>query len=181
VIDYKQPDFYRFNEDSIELVNWLKQHVGQVSSLLDLGSGCGVIGLELARYYNPGKLLLLEGQTAFLDSLEFNKENFYPSAQIVISTFSKWIPEDKFDLIVCNPPYFSAGKGRSSPDPRRAMAREFVNDGWAELWKVVINAIDSNGRVAMVLRQDTEVELPSNMTFIKFELRNLLILFGHVK
>jgi tRNA1(Val) A37 N6-methylase TrmN6 len=54
--DYSQPDYYRFNSDSITLVNYLLKSMGPTESILDLGAGCGIIGIELARYLSPQKL-----------------------------------------------------------------------------------------------------------------------------
>ena len=47
--DYLQPDFYHFNEDSIQLVRFIKENIDNSTehSALEVGAGCGVISCEL--------------------------------------------------------------------------------------------------------------------------------------
>lgn len=71
LIDYSQPDFYRFNEDSTKLVAFIQNHLKKTpQSIIDLGAGCGVIGIELKKLYHEAYLTLVEGQSEFLPYLK---------------------------------------------------------------------------------------------------------------
>ena len=76
---YKQPSFYRFNEDSIRLVNFVTNelkalHPGKKIVVYDAFCGCGVIGIE---FYLRNKSVVSE--TVFIEEnikfQSFIKEN----------------------------------------------------------------------------------------------------------
>lgn len=157
--DYLQPGFYRFNSDSLELVKWILPQIKKCHSLLDLGAGCGIIGLELVQKIPTQQLVLLEGQEDFKPYLTHNL-CFLPSntaCELVFQKFSQWNPSKKFDLIVCNPPYYLPGRGESSTDPRRGMARSFIHDDWAELLGAIEKSLASDGRAYLVIKNRVEI------------------------
>ena len=158
--DYLQPDFYRFNQDSLELVSWIKGQVEEASSILDLGAGCGVIGIELATHYQPKNLSLVEAQKDFANYLEHNHQQFAPDVktEISICSFSEFFPQDQFDLIAINPPYFLAGRGEVSSDPRKHQCRTFVRDNWQELFLCIKRALKPKGHCYIVIRKDPQVQ-----------------------
>lgn len=160
MIDYLQPPFYRFNEDSLILVKWvLKQNLHAVN-ILDLGAGCGIIGIELARDLKPEVLTLVEAQPDYLDFLKRNSNLFLPDgtdAEIVIKQFSQWSPERRYDLIVTNPPYYLPGHGQRNADPRKERARSFVLDNWQILLGQVHNSLTEEGRAYMVVKDDKKI------------------------
>lgn len=158
--DYLQPDFYRFNSDSLELVKWILSQVESTSSILDIGAGCGVIGFELARKLQPEKLVLLEGQEDFKSYLTHNL-SFLPlntKCEIKIELFSQWKPKDEFDLIVCNPPYYLPGRGEVSSDSRRGMARSFIRDDWRMLLMAIERSLSPKGQAFLVIKNQVEIE-----------------------
>jgi tRNA1Val (adenine37-N6)-methyltransferase len=159
--DYSQPDFYRFNQDSLELVKWIIQNVSEAESVLDLGAGSGVIGIELARSLKPRRLTLVEVQREYEVHLRKNMDTFVPAdthTNIVIESFSQFAPSIKYDLIVCNPPYYLPGRGEVSPDPARAIARSFIVDRWEILLKKVSEVMSEKGRCFFVLKKDEWLE-----------------------
>ena len=116
-MDYHQPRFYHFSEDSI----WLSKKASELSpnacSVLDIGCGSGVVGIEtLNRLKSPKELILLEPQVEFLEyiqnNLEFIERNI--EVEIVNQTLERFNPGRKYDLIVSNPPYFNPKE--SSPE-----------------------------------------------------------------
>lgn len=159
--DYSQPEFYRFNQDSLQLVKWIIQQVSAAESILDLGAGSGIIGMELARTLKPKLLTLVEVQPEYEVHLKKNVESFVPSetkTNIVLESFSQFSTNEKFDLIVCNPPYYLPGRGEVSSDPKRAIARSFVVDGWDVLLGKVSEVMSEKGKCFFVLKRDEWLE-----------------------
>jgi tRNA1(Val) A37 N6-methylase TrmN6 len=155
--DYSQPDFYRFNEDSTALINWVLGSGLTPSSVLDLGAGSGILGIEVARILKPQTLTLVEVQDEFQPFLKINTDRFLPSTVtpvIVIKKFSEYSSADKFDLIVCNPPYYLPGKGEVSTNPNRAVARSFMVDSWPVLLAKISEFLASEGKAFIVLKND---------------------------
>ena len=153
--DYSQPDFYRFSEDSTKLVHFIYQSLKfRPQSILDIGAGCGVIGLELAQLYRPSSILLIEPQEAFWPYLEKNILELYPRAEIVRSLISQYSSTVKFDLIVSNPPYFFKGEGRVSPIKEKQMSRTWEEDNLNILIEKMIVLLNSSGEGWISLRAE---------------------------
>jgi tRNA1Val (adenine37-N6)-methyltransferase len=170
--DYHQPDFYRFNEDSISLVKWIIGKEYRPQRILDLGAGCGVMGIELAQALNPELLTLVELQTDFITYLEKNCQLFVPSStkySVHINSFSDFSSLCKFDLIVCNPPYYLPERGEVSKDANRAIARTFLRDSWPVLLQTISDSLTDNGKAFIVLKNDK---------FLLLEISKLVLRYG---
>ena len=155
--DYSQPDFYRFNQDSTSLIKWVLKQNLRPQSILDLGAGSGIIGIELSRELKPRTLTLVELQTEFKDHLEINLREFLKAeveAEIYIQSFAHFQGMHKFDLIVCNPPYYLPGAGQLPVNPNRARARSFVEDSWEILIKCIKQSLSPKGEGYIVVKND---------------------------
>jgi tRNA1Val (adenine37-N6)-methyltransferase len=155
--NYSQPAFYRFNEDSINLVKWIQATGIKPDRILDLGAGSGVLGIELALLLTPQKLTLVEVQEEFQSHLETNCRYFLSNSvahSIFIKSFLNFKSDQKFDLIVCNPPYYLPGNGELPQDPKRAIARTFLIDSWPILLKTISDSMSAEGKGFIVLKKD---------------------------
>ena len=155
--DYSQPAFYRFNSDSIALIEWICKKKTQVKSIMDLGAGCGIIGLELARRIKTEKLVLVELQPEYLDHLEQNCRRFLPEdveVEMWITSFGELKVSRRFDLIVSNPPYYLAQSGQLSKNPHRAKARAFLVDNWRIFLQKITSSLSLEGAAYLVLKND---------------------------
>jgi len=139
-LDYFQPDFYRFSQDSTQLAKIVAEEMGLLqegSWCMDVGAGCGIVGLEIIKNLDRKiNFDFLEIQTEFKDFFYKNltllegKKKFCNFHNI---DFRKFPPLKKYSLIVSNPPYFSPGKGRTSNDPRKNKCRFFMEGSYKEL------------------------------------------------
>jgi tRNA1(Val) A37 N6-methylase TrmN6 len=91
------------------------------------------------------------------------------------------MPEEKFNLIVSNPPYFSPGHGQRSPDRHRDISRSFILDGWSVFLTKIQLALSPSGQAFVVVRNDERVleEIEKNkgtLEFRKFTNQNNLFL-----
>ena len=161
-MDYLQPKFYRFSEDSIWLaVQCAKLAKGKPRTLLDVGSGCGVVGIETAnRMPSVERFFALEPQDEFVQALTFNRRLLRAdvSMEIVNARVEEWNSTERFDLIVSNPPYFKEGEGRSSPDIHRAMCRGFQGIDLTGFVEGITSRLSDNGE-AFVLAHDSNPDV----------------------
>lgn len=157
MIDYHQPGFYRFSEDSLLLVSEIAGRNVTALSLLDIGAGSGVIGIELALKLNIPTVHFLELQREWEPFLSKNIEKFLPGKEIEIfwESVGKWPPGRKYDLIVSNPPYYLPQRGRLSPDPIRARCRSFLEDNWDVLIQKSLEALAPEGRAFFVIARES--------------------------
>jgi len=78
--------------------------------MLDIGTGTGVIALMLAQRFPDAYIeaVELDGQAALQARENFEQSRFSEQLYIHHSAIQDFLPTDKFDLIVSNPPYFTA-------------------------------------------------------------------------
>ncbi|MCX8022850.1 MAG: methyltransferase [Syntrophorhabdaceae bacterium] len=118
-------DCYRFSIDSILLANFLT--LKRYETLLDIGTGCGIIPLYLTKrgYRNP--MVGVEIQKELFDVAIKNRViNDCPNVQFIhgdIRPLSETLRERKIQVIVSNPPYTKEDSGRRSPKLSRLIAR----------------------------------------------------------
>lgn len=148
-MDYLQPKFYRFSGDSLWLAEIASGSLGKNPlSLLDIGSGCGVVGIEAAnRTSSIQALTLLEPQQEFFKCLDSNirllKENC--SVELVHSAVENYKTSKKFNLVLSNPPYFKSEAARISPNAKKAMCRSFLDIDLVKFLSNVERLISSDG------------------------------------
>lgn len=92
-----------------ELTETALAHIlpGRESRALDLGAGCGVIGLSIARLRPQSRVTLADCSEDALSLARRNAEMLNAPARFCRSDWFQHIGEE-FDLIVTNPPYIAA-------------------------------------------------------------------------
>ena len=92
--------------------------------LLDLGCGCGVVGICAAKQIGADKVVMCDvSENAVLLSKQNAKENGVEAVTIRQSDGLKEISENGFTLILSNPPYHTDF----------AVAKGFIEDGFKKL------------------------------------------------
>jgi tRNA1Val (adenine37-N6)-methyltransferase len=161
---YKQPDEYRFSLDSIQLAEFLAEHLKSRADLaslrvLDLCAGCGVVGIELSWYLRElRKIDFIEIQDVYTPFFHDNIATVNrPELQINwhllnydVLLEKDW--EEKFDLIVSNPPYFQPGQGPLSPSTFKNRCRFFLDSSFTHYILALANALAQNGEAYFLLR-----------------------------
>ncbi len=76
--------------------------------ILDIGAGTGLLSLMLAQKYPSAKIHAVElDQKAHIQAqANFAKSPWAENLQIHVGRIQDFHPREKFDLIVCNPPFF---------------------------------------------------------------------------
>jgi len=104
--------------------------------VLDLGCGCGVVGLLAAKKCGPENVWLLDIDSQAVDIARQNAvENGVPGVTCVVSDGLSALNETGFDLILSSPPYQSDFK----------VAKAFIEKGF--------NRLKLGGRMLMVTKR----------------------------
>jgi tRNA1(Val) A37 N6-methylase TrmN6 len=145
---------YRFSIDSVLLADFASPRCGR--SVLDLGTGSGVVLLFLARRCDHLKKGVgVEIQRPLWESALRNigEHGFGDRLSAVLGDLRHDVPglsPRSFDLVVANPPYRKIGEGRRNPDPGREIARHEVACTLADVFAAVRKYLALRGRFALV-------------------------------
>lgn len=131
------------------LVEWaLELDLPATATVVDLGTGAGAIALALASERPKWQLLATDIADDTLALARRNAERIARVRPLAPVDFARadWcdgLPEDHFDLVVCNPPYIAEGDahlglGDLRFEPRRALASG--PDGLTALREIVRSA-----------------------------------------
>lgn len=165
---YSQPEEYRFSHDSIFLARHVFEWMaGQdISSWrgLDLCSGCGVIGLDFVfhtrkeRSSEPRSFDFMEVQEVYQSHFQKNVAMLgagHCEMNFLNLNYQALLQEEfknKYDLILCNPPYFRAGQGKMSPSEFKNRCRFFLDADFESLVLGIENALAPGGEAYLLLR-----------------------------
>ena len=162
--------------DGILLGCWAEaQNPGKV---LDIGTGCGLIALMLAQRFEGAQILGLDSDEA---SVEEARENAKQSpwtqrVEMLRADFLQWTTEDKFDLIVSNPPYFH--KQLSSADLRRNQARHQKEKLAEEICRRSAGLLSSGGHLQMIYPAAGHEKLSDAAAFAGLHLHRQTWVYG---
>lgn len=164
--DYFQPEEYRFSLDSVFLAQKVAKLIESETNLntwnvLDLCSGCGIIGLELS-LHQPELIYFdfLELQDLYHSYFLKNIEMIYPTPRIKHLNFHSLnycellAPtfKNKYDLIVSNPPYFFKGEGILSPSEFKNRCRFFLDSDFKTLIEAILYSLRPNASAYLLMR-----------------------------
>ncbi len=161
---YQQPDEYHFSLDSIHFAEFIAKHVESRKDLttlrvLDLCAGCGVIGIEFSWYRRE------ISQIDFVEVQDIYTEYFYKNVTLVnrpelqlrwhninydVLLGKNW--ENRFDLILSNPPYFREGHGPLSPSTFKNRCRFYLDSSFANYILAIANTLAPGGEAYFLLR-----------------------------
>lgn len=120
---------YRFSIDSLLLAHFVRLKTG--GSVVDLGTGSGVILLILSHRFKCGKMVGIEIQKELADmvrrSIKMNGlEDEIEVLPADIREVKSLFDPQSFDVVLFNPPYRRLNSGRINPDEEKAVARHEI-------------------------------------------------------
>ncbi len=163
-LHYSQPEDYHFSHDSVFLARYVfeiyKDKNIESYELLDLCSGCGIIGLDLLfHFYNERQQSFLRAD--FLEVQEIYQSHFQKNAALFTQTPTQFLPinynqlhphSPQYDLIVCNPPYFQPTQGKLSPSEFKNRCRFFLDSDLPHLLNGIEYSLKPTGQAFVLLK-----------------------------
>lgn len=143
---------YRFNLDPILLAGFVAQLPGPLGHVLDLGAGCGIVGLMLLASGRAQKVTSVERQPELAKHLRRNiVQNSLQASATLIEGDLRHIVLPKADVVVFNPPYFKVGHGLASGDPGRDAGRREVHGTLDDFVAQAAKCVQPSGHVAAIM------------------------------
>lgn len=153
---------YHFSLDAFLLADFVS--ATSSSPFLDLGTGCGVVALLLARRFPHARVIGLELQASLVSLAQQNIVTNGLAAQVSVlqadaRCAAGLFPSGVFGTVVCNPPYRAVGSGRLNPDPEKAIARHELTLTLEQLLQACQHMLTPGGLLAMVYHPSRLAEL----------------------
>lgn len=175
--------WFCFGLDSVLLVNFAK-NMKSKSTVLDLGTGTGIIPILLSGKIDLKKAVGVEVQESVAEmamrSVELNKlEN---KIQIVcdnIVNLNDRYKNDKFDVIITNPPYKKMGEGIINEVEEKVISRHEVKANLKDFIKTASNLLKDKGEFYIVHRPERLVDIFNLMREYKIEPKILQMVYSN--
>jgi len=113
---YQPEKGYCFNSDTLFLYAFAKNFFSK-GKVLEVGSGSGVLGLLLARDL-PISLTQVEKQETFAKFSTKNAQTNAIESQVIHQDFLEYETQEKYDVIISNPPFYHGGVMKSEDEMR---------------------------------------------------------------
>lgn len=123
-------------------------NVDDVSKVLEVGTGTGLISLMLAQRNSSAEFLGIDINEEAVNLTRNNFENspFYVRLKNILQDFKAFQSEEKFDLIVSNPPYFE-----ESDSEKDKLARQTVELNFLQLVSKSSELLSENGILSVII------------------------------
>src|SRR5690606_21649535 len=102
---YQEQTAMKVGTDGVLLGAWTK--VGSAKTILDVGCGTGLLSLMLAQKSNARITAVEIDQNAFEEAkLNISISPWSNQIELIHANFEQFNTVNKFDIIICNPPFF---------------------------------------------------------------------------
>jgi len=131
---------------------------GNLQSILDIGTGTGVIALMLAQRFTHAQIdaVEIDPESARTAQVNFEQSPFHERLQahaLSFQEFSKQNSHKKYDLIAGNPPFFLNSLRNS--DKRKETARHAEGSFFADLISFALSHLNPSGKLSLILPPQT--------------------------
>lgn len=138
--------------DGLLLGAWITKNT-EVSTILDIGTGTGLIALMLAQKFQEASIIAIDIDEAAVLQAKGNAENTVWKNRIHIQHIALQdfivVNKKKYDVISCNPPYFI--KGWKIDNEQRKKARDAEHMPFEYLIEAAIKFLSDKGSFNLIL------------------------------
>jgi len=153
---------YRFSIDAVLLAHHIMPREGD--TVLDLGTGCGIIPLIIAICHPNVRIYGVEIQKGLADIAALNvKENQMDDRITILCRDMKTLTCENIsgpvNLAVSNPPYRKADSGRVNPNNERAIARHEISATLSDVIETARRMLSASGKLITVYPAERMADL----------------------
>ena len=158
----QNPKLYCFTSDSVLLANTAK--VKRKDKVLDLCSGSGIVGILIASKQGAKSVDLVEIQPEMANLAERNVklnnlEDVVKVYEISVQEAADALGCEKYDVVVCNPPYQKAGTGKTAENEQIAVCKTELKLTFFELAEAVRKLLKFGGKFCFIHNAERTAEL----------------------
>ena len=149
--------------------------VCEKENVLEIGTGTGLISLMMAQRNAFAKILAIDinKNAVKLASENFRNSPFAKNLKVELKDFKSFETAEKYDLVVCNPPFFE--ENNSGKD---VLARQQVELNFKNLIEKSAEIITENGALSIIIPSESASEIESLAQKFKFYLIKKINIYG---
>ncbi len=179
----QDPGKFCFGVDAVFLSDFARVKPGE--TVLDMGTGNGVIPILLAAKTRGGKFsgLEIQTETAEMARRSVRLNHLEDRIEIVTGDIKEAAAIFKpafFDVITTNPPYMLSEHGLKNPDDARAIARHEVLCSLDDILRESMRLLQDKGRFYMIHRPFRLTEIMIKMNHYKIEPKRIQFIYPHI-
>ncbi len=171
-----------FGVDSVLLTEFARD-MKKNKTIVDLGTGTGIIGILLSKKVEASKIMGVEIQKDVANmakkSVELN--NLQNIMQILNEDVKKLsLEKNSFDYVVTNPPYKKKGTGIINREDKQIISRHETTVNLEEWIKVASQLLKDNGAIYMVHRPERLNEIIENLRKYRLEPKRIRFVYPKI-
>ena len=144
---------YRFSMDAVLLARYADPNPDD--TILDLGTGCGIIPMILAYRHPEVNIYGIEVQSELANIANLNiTENGMENQITILCRDMKTLKHEDtsgpVDLAISNPPFRKSTSGRINPNQQRAIARHEIKTTLYDVIETARRMLKTSGRLVMI-------------------------------
>ena len=144
-----------------------------INNMLDIGTGTGLLSLMLIQKFPKAQCHAIEIDKLSSEeaSLNFNNSKWKESFTVYNQDFTSFIPKEKYDLIICNPPFYK--KQLVSPDNIKNAAMHSTQFSIESLFKHSMTLASGHGYLSCLIpyyRTDEVIEIATRYDWFPYKI-----------
>lgn len=177
----QNPNWFCFGIDAVLLSDFAEIKKGD--SVIDLGTGTGIIPLLIAAKTNAAHIDAVEIQKDVADmamrSVKMN--NLDDKINVVNADLVDYKTAKQYNVVVCNPPYKTADSGLVNPEDKLKISRHEVCCTLHDVVKTASRILKPFGRFALIHRPERIVDIIYEMRLQKIEPKRIRYVHSNIE
>ncbi len=174
---------YRFSIDAVLLADYVLRK--KCDNILDIGTGCGVVPLMIAKKNQHCRIVGVEIQDSLYDLAIRNiTENGFQDRVTIIKHDIRDIKsvflQESFDLIMANPPYVKVDSGRLNPEAEKAIARHELTMSLSDLVRTIKYLLTPTGKAVVIYPSKRAIDLIEELRRCNIEPKYMQVIYSSV-
>ncbi len=171
---------FAYGVDSVLIANFAQ--VKDNETVLDIGTGTGIIPILLSAKASPSLITAVEVQAEMADmayrSIQMN--SLEEKINIINQDIKDFAKEHQvnFDVVVSNPPYFKAGGAMISSNNSKMISRHEIMLNVEELFSSASKLLKEKGRFYLIHRPDRLVDIFNAARQSKLEVKQAKMVYS---
>lgn len=177
-------DGYRFSVDAVLAAHF--HQPGQGETVLDLGSGCGIIGLIMMYRWGDRIAALhafeYQPQLRELAEKNFAVNDYAAKCSCIegdVKNILSHLKPESFSLVVCNPPFYRPDSGRQSRGEESRIARHQIVADILDFTSAAAAAVKNGGTVVFIYPAEHFTELSESLIRVRLEIKQLQFVYSY--